>query len=146
MTETPDTHTSACDQTAVEKQPMATKQIPVEALSPGMYVVGLDRPWRDSIALMPNRIEGSEDILRLKEYGIRYVTIDPTLGKDVRTTEREAVPAPQQERPRSGGHRVQKFAGLEEDLARAQTVRTEAMTMVESANTAASHRTIACPP
>jgi putative nucleotidyltransferase with HDIG domain len=97
-----------------------------------MCVVGLDRPWLDSIALIPHRIKGSEDILKLKEYGIRYVTIDPTLGKDVSTTETEVVPTPQKERLRSGSYRVQKFAGLEEDLAQAQIVRTEAMTMVES--------------
>jgi putative nucleotidyltransferase with HDIG domain len=50
----------------------------------------------------------------------------------VSTTETDSLPTPQKERLMSGGHRVQKFAGLEEDLARAQIVRTEAMTMVES--------------
>jgi HD-GYP domain-containing protein (c-di-GMP phosphodiesterase class II) len=132
MTETHETNNDACDQTEVEKQHMATKQIPVDALSPGMYVVGLDRPWHDSITLIPQRIEGPAIILKLKEYGVRYVTIDPTLGKDVNTTEGDALPTPQKERLRSGGQRVQKFAGLEEDLGRAQMVRTEAMTMVES--------------
>jgi hypothetical protein len=52
----------------VEKRKMATKQIPIEALLVGMYVVELDRPWPEKGGLVnKHRIERPEDIILLKE-------------------------------------------------------------------------------
>jgi putative nucleotidyltransferase with HDIG domain len=132
MAETQETNNDLFGQIQVEKQRVATKQIPIEALLPGMYVVALDRPWPEFLPLTANRIACPEDIRKLKQYDIRYVTIDPSLGKQVRPLERQTPAAPQHDAQQSGSQRTQKLAGLEEDLARAETARTEAMTMVQS--------------
>jgi HD-GYP domain-containing protein (c-di-GMP phosphodiesterase class II) len=111
---------------------MAVKQIPIDALLPGMYVVGLDRPWPTPKILADNLIEHPEDISRLKQYGVRYVTIDPALGKNAAHVEGAAAVAPEKAAPTSAAQRLSKLAGLEEDLGRAQIARTEAETMVQS--------------
>jgi HD-GYP domain-containing protein (c-di-GMP phosphodiesterase class II) len=111
---------------------MAVKQIPIDALLPGMYVVSLDRPWTKPQILADNRIECPEDVSRLKQHGIRYVTIDPTLGKNTENAAEETGVATQQASQDAGARHISKLAGLEEDLGRAQTARAEAETMVQS--------------
>ena len=63
---------------------VAVKDIRIDALAVGMFVVRLDRPWpQDSNFASLHRIRGQRDITWLKAYGVRVVTIDPTLGGDV---------------------------------------------------------------
>jgi HD-GYP domain-containing protein (c-di-GMP phosphodiesterase class II) len=111
---------------------MAVKQIPIDALLPGMYVVGLDRPWPRPKILADNRIECPEDVSRLKQYGIRYVTIDPTLGQPAENVTAETLLATATEAWKAGTRHLSKLAGLEADLERAQIARAEAETMVQS--------------
>ena len=111
---------------------MAVKQIPIDALLPGMYVVSLDRPWPKPKILADNRIECPEDISRLKQHGIRYVTIDPTLGKNADHAEGESTAAAEKEAREAGTQHLAQLAGLEEDLEQAQIARAEAETMVQS--------------
>lgn len=61
------------------------KQISIEQLTPGMFVVGVDVPWYQTPFLSHKRlIEDAETIRTMKACGIRTVTIDARKGKDVR--------------------------------------------------------------
>ena len=61
-----------------------TKQISIDDLVVGMYIVGLDQSWLQSPFLLHRRrIARHEEIARLKAYGVQQVTIDPTRGLDV---------------------------------------------------------------
>ena len=61
-----------------------TKQISIDDLVVGMYIVGLDQSWLQSPFLFHRRRIGRyEEIARLKAYGVRRVTIDPTRGLDL---------------------------------------------------------------
>ena len=61
-----------------------TKQISIDDLVVGMYIVGLDRPWLQSPFLFHRRRIGRhEEIARLKAYGVQQVTIDSTRGLDL---------------------------------------------------------------
>jgi HD-GYP domain-containing protein (c-di-GMP phosphodiesterase class II) len=61
-----------------------TKQISINDLVVGMYIVGLDQSWLQSPFLFHRRLIGrNEEIARLKAYGVRRVTIDPTRGLDL---------------------------------------------------------------
>src|SRR5215475_1648023 len=61
-----------------------TKQISIDDLVIGMYIVGLDQSWLQSPFLLHRRRIGRhEEIARLKAYGVRRVTIDPTRGLDL---------------------------------------------------------------
>ncbi len=101
-----------------ERLDMAIKQIPIEALTIGMYVVRLDRPWPLEADLKHrHRIEGPEDIEMLKGFGVHRVIIDPTLGLDV------------MERPQMG--RVQGQDPLVRELATARRIRAEALTAIQ---------------
>ncbi|MCP9474890.1 MAG: DUF3391 domain-containing protein, partial [Nitrospira sp.] len=60
------------------------KQISIDDLTPGMYVVGVDVPWYRTPFLSHKRlIEGTAIIDTMRGCGIRTVTIDPRKGKDV---------------------------------------------------------------
>lgn len=105
---------------------MATKQIPVSALAVGMYVINLDRPWPSEWTMCErHRIANREDIDLLKAYGVRSVTIDPTLGKTGGTSPPTPLQAPQ---PPAGA----ALDSLAQELDRARTVRAEAMTTMQS--------------
>ena len=67
------------------------KQISIDDLAVGMYIVGLDQSWLQSPFLFHwRRIERDRDIARLKAYGVRWVTIDPARGLDLV----KALPSP----------------------------------------------------
>ena len=114
---------------------MFLKQIPVEALSVGMYIVALDRPWSE-VGGMRNRqrIECPEDIAMLQQYGVRYVTVDPSQLSREADGEPPGLlsglphgqpPAPPQ---------LKDFLAvgvLEQDLLKARSLRTEALTTVQ---------------
>jgi HD-GYP domain-containing protein (c-di-GMP phosphodiesterase class II) len=121
----------------VEKRTLATKQIPIEALAVGMYVVALDRPWPEHGELSKkHRIECLEDIGFFKVRGIRWVTIDPTLGTDIAgdTTAPDvhARAGVQEHTPASQIEASQNLGNLERELVLARTVQTEAMAAMES--------------
>lgn len=60
------------------------KQISIDDLTPGMYVVGVDVPWYRTPFLSHKRlIEDTTVIDTMRRCGIRTVTIDPRKGKDV---------------------------------------------------------------
>ena len=118
-----------------------TKQISVDDLVIGMYIVGLDQSWLQSPFLFHRRRIGSyEEIARLKAYGIRRVTIDPTRGLDLV----ETLPQPAEglgEDKGGGGRELDNLrphpcgrprVSPLPDLALARTVHTEAMTAVQS--------------
>ena len=128
-----------------------TKQISIDDLIVGMYIVGLDQSWLQSPFLFHRRRIGRyEEIARLKAYGVRRVTIDPTRGLDLvetlprpaegkgegvpQTWEKPPTPTLSQReqdnlRPHPCGRpRVSPLP----DLALARTVHTEATTAVQS--------------
>ena len=66
----------------VAKNPM--KQISIDHLIPGMFIVEMDLPWYRSPFLSHKRlINDVATIQMMKQYGIRMVTIDTSKGKDV---------------------------------------------------------------
>ena len=106
-----------------------------------MYIVGLDQSWLQSPFLFHRRRIGRyEEIARLKAYGVRRVTIDPTRGLDLV----ETLPRPTEGlgEDKGGGGREQDNLHPHPcarprvfplpDLALARTVHTEAMTAVQS--------------
>ncbi|MFN3680663.1 MAG: HD-GYP domain-containing protein [Nitrospira sp.] len=64
------------------------KQISIDELTPGMYVVGVDVPWYRTPFLIHRRlIEDPTTINIMRQCGIRTVTIDLEKGKDTTTQE-----------------------------------------------------------
>lgn len=136
MGNTSRTYHSVLRRPPVEKHNMATKRVPIEALLVGMYVVELDRPWPETGSLAnKHRVERPEDIVLLKEYGVLWVTIDPTLGQDVaevtappgvtagvRVSEPTSIPRTEA---------LQALGTLERELVLARAVQTEAMMAVQ---------------
>jgi cyclic di-GMP phosphodiesterase len=60
------------------------RRISIELLKPGMHLVGLDKPWLQSpLWIHRGQIKSEADILKLRESGIREVTIDTKQGPDV---------------------------------------------------------------
>jgi cyclic di-GMP phosphodiesterase len=118
-----------------------TKQISIDDLVVGMYIVGLDQSWLQSPFLFHRRrIRRYEEIARLKAYGVRRVTIDSTRGLDL--VETLPPPAEGLGEDKGGGGRERdnlhphscsrpRVSPLP-DLALARTVHTEAMTAVQS--------------
>lgn len=61
-----------------------TKQISIEQLTLGMFVVEMDLPWYRTPFLFHKRlIRDVETIGVMKQHGVRHVIIDPTKGLDV---------------------------------------------------------------
>ena len=59
------------------------KQIHVDQLIPGVFLVGVDQSWLKTPFLFHKRlIRGEEDIEKIRKAGITRVTIDPEKGKD----------------------------------------------------------------
>ncbi|MCP9451946.1 MAG: DUF3391 domain-containing protein [Nitrospira sp.] len=64
------------------------KQISIDELTPGMYVVGVDVPWYRTPFLSHKRlIQDLATIDIMRQCGIRTVTIDPEKGKDTTAPE-----------------------------------------------------------
>jgi HD-GYP domain-containing protein (c-di-GMP phosphodiesterase class II) len=128
-----------------------TQQISIDDLVIGMYIVGLDQSWLQSPFLFHRRrIERYEEIARLKAYGVRRVTIDPTRGLDLI----ETLPRPAEVQSESVPHAWEKpllptssqreqdticphlcgrpLVSPLPDLALARTVHTEATMAVQS--------------
>jgi HD-GYP domain-containing protein (c-di-GMP phosphodiesterase class II) len=103
---------------------MAIKQIPIDMLSVGMFIVELDRPWPEHPRLrLRSLIEYQEDIDFLEELGVLQVIIDPTLGKDVPKGQHD----PEQHEP----EQQKETRSLTEELMIARTVRNEALTALQ---------------
>lgn len=61
-----------------------TKQISIEQLIPGMFVVEMDLPWYRTPFLFHKRlIRDVETVAVMKQHGVQQVTIDTTKGLDV---------------------------------------------------------------
>lgn len=70
------------------------KEISIDQLTPGMFIVGVDVPWYRSPLLSHTRlIENVETIQTMRQHGIRTVTIDVSKGVDVRTDAKKSRPA-----------------------------------------------------
>lgn len=70
------------------------KDISIDQLTPGMFIVGVDVPWYRSPLLSHTRlIENVETIQTMRQHGIRTVTIDVSKGADVRTDAKKSRPA-----------------------------------------------------
>lgn len=68
----------------------STKRIPIDHLTVGMFITGLDQPWyRTPFLLHKWLVTNPDDIAQLKRHGIQVVTIDTKRGLDV-----GAAPAP----------------------------------------------------
>lgn len=68
----------------------STKRIPIDQLTVGMFITGLDQPWyRTPFLLHKWLVSNPDDIVQLKRHGIQIVTIDTKRGSDV-----GAAPAP----------------------------------------------------
>ena len=64
-----------------------TKQIPIDAVIPGMFVSDMHMPWYRTPFLFHSRlIEDTETIRIMKDHGITTVTIDTSKGCDVANT------------------------------------------------------------
>jgi HD-GYP domain-containing protein (c-di-GMP phosphodiesterase class II) len=118
-----------------------TKQISIDDLVVGMYIVGLDQSWLQSPFLFHRRRIGRyEEIARLKAYGIRRVTIDPTRGLDLVETLPRPAEGLGEDKGGEGRERDnllphpcgQPRVSPLPDLALARTVHAEAMTAVQS--------------
>jgi HD-GYP domain-containing protein (c-di-GMP phosphodiesterase class II) len=60
------------------------KEIPIERLRPGMYVIHLDQPWYKTPFLSHKRlIKSHQEIVLLRQLGVQRLSIDPTKGVDV---------------------------------------------------------------
>lgn len=60
------------------------KEITIDDLVPGMFVVEMNLPWYRTPFLFHKRLIQEDDTIRLmKQHGIRVVTIDTSKGKDV---------------------------------------------------------------
>jgi len=63
---------------------MAKKQIPIDSLTPGMYIVNFDRPWIDTPFLTHRfLIKSTSQLQKIQQAGIRFVEIDTDLGRDI---------------------------------------------------------------
>ncbi len=72
---------------------MATKQIPIDQLILGMYLVGMDVPWyRTPFLSHKFPIKDLDTIQLMKRHGIRMVTIDTSKGLDVPSSPSLASP------------------------------------------------------
>lgn len=70
------------------------KDISIDQLTPGMFMVGVDVPWYRSPFLSHTKlIENAETIQTMRQCGIRTVTIDISKGADIRTDAKEDRPA-----------------------------------------------------
>ena len=70
----------------------STKHIPIDQLTVGMFIAGLDQPWyRTPFLLHKWLVSNPDDIVQLKRHGILVVTIDTERGLDVGAA---APPAP----------------------------------------------------
>ena len=68
----------------------STKRIPIDQLTVGMFITGLDQPWyRTPFLLHKWLVSNPDDIVQLKRHGIHIVTIDTKRGLDV-----DAAPDP----------------------------------------------------
>ena len=72
---------------------MATKHIPIDQLTLGMYLVGMDVPWyRTPFLSHKFPIKDLDTIQLMKRHGIRMVTIDTSKGLDVASSSSPAGP------------------------------------------------------
>lgn len=79
------------------------KDISIDQLNPGMFIVEVDVPWYRSPFLSHKRlIQDAETIQEMKRCGIRTVTIDISKGSDIRTDAKEDQPA----QARTDSHRT----------------------------------------
>ena len=63
---------------------MSNKTIPIDAVTTGMYLCGIDRAWMDTPFLRHRfLIKTPDQIEKLKKTGVKKVTIDPSRGLDV---------------------------------------------------------------
>ena len=101
----------------------STKRIPIDQLTVGMFIAGLDQPWYKTPFLLHKwLVSNPDDIVQLKRHGIQIVTIDTDRGLDVGTapvpepepvpptTEPETVAAEAVEPPPTNGHGSQAAA------------------------------------
>ena len=79
------------------------KRIPIDQLTVGMFITGLDQPWyRTPFLLHKWLVSNPDDIIQLKRHGIQIVTIDTDRGLDVGAapaTPSEAAPPTPDEPP-----------------------------------------------
>ena len=62
----------------------STKRIPIDQLTVGMFIAGLDQPWYKTPFLLHKwLVSNPDDIVQLKRHGIQVVTIDTARGVDV---------------------------------------------------------------
>ncbi len=65
---------------------MAQKRVPVESVKVGMYLCGIDRSWLDTPFLRHRFLISTADLAKLRQSGIREITIDTSRGFDVEIT------------------------------------------------------------
>ncbi len=63
------------------------KRIALDQLRPGMYLIGMDQSWWNTPFLKHHRlIQSEQEILQLKQSGVKQVEIDPLKGLDVESS------------------------------------------------------------
>ena len=72
---------------------MATRKITISQLRPGMFIHELDIPWIKSPFLRHRRkIKSNNDIILLKQAGVKELHIDLTRGDDISSSNDEKEP------------------------------------------------------
>ena len=134
VTETAGSEVNGSMKLMAAKNPM--KQISIDRLIPGMFMVKMDLPWYRSPFLSHKRlIKDIATIQMMKQYGIRTVTIDTTKGKDV-IAESSGVPSG------SGPGAPDASAGMETQLdtcAQPQMKTNSAQALYAEAHEAVEH-------
>ncbi|MDT7044227.1 HD-GYP domain-containing protein [Candidatus Nitronereus thalassa] len=129
------------------------RRISIEQLKPGMHLVGLDKSWLQSpLWIHRGQIKSQADIVKLRQSGVREVTIDIQQGADVENSygnlntgevlgEGENLPVggalklPQESQ--AGGDSLGAarntftLTAFEDELRVAQEVRTEAISAIK---------------
>lgn len=116
------------------------KRIPLNEITPGMYVVALDRSWLSTPFIFHRRlITSAADVELLEKHGVREVVIDTTRGADVLCPDRRAEVS---DRESAASGTVRKtpplsaaeivFRPLAAEIPAAQAIHEEALEVAQS--------------
>jgi Domain of unknown function (DUF3391) len=110
------------------------KSISIDQLTPGMYVVDMDRSWLDT-PFWSHRflIKEPSEAISLKDHGVRVVVIDTSLGRDVDAPSTRdsqlAASTTAGETPSPPAPPLPTFS--ERDVQEAKAARTDALTSMQ---------------
>ena len=105
---------------------MAKKRIPITSVKTGMYLCGIDRSWLDTPFLRHRfLIRTPEDLAKLRQSGIKEITIDTERGLDETAEEEPKAEEGAQPSPSLEHAHVQSTNPLSAEVARIQELPEE---------------------